>query len=89
MSVLRRQTRRQVLKGAIAGAAGLALGAPALRLQASSQAASAPASTPANTLRLSDDLFVITLPGEANVVAQTGRDGVLLVDGVSAAGSKS
>jgi cyclase len=38
-------------------------------------------------LRLSDDLFVVRLPGEANVIAQTGGGGVLLVDGGSAAGS--
>ena len=41
----------------------------------------------AGTLRLSDDLFVVSIPGEANVVAQTGADGVLLVDGGSAAAS--
>ena len=29
------------------------------------------------TLRLSDDLFLVTMPGEANVVAQTGANGVL------------
>jgi cyclase len=75
------QTRRQILKHAMAGAAGLALGAPALRLSALSQAAS----LPANTLRLGDDLFVISLPGQANVVARTGADGVVLVDGASAA----
>jgi glyoxylase-like metal-dependent hydrolase (beta-lactamase superfamily II) len=37
--------------------------------------------------RLSDDLFVLRRPGEANVVAHTGADGVLLVDGGSAAAS--
>ena len=36
---------------------------------------------------MADDLFVITIPGEANVVAQTGPDGVLLVDGASAKAS--
>jgi glyoxylase-like metal-dependent hydrolase (beta-lactamase superfamily II) len=36
---------------------------------------------------LGDDLFVVSIPGEANVVAQTGAGGVLLVDGVSAAAS--
>src|SRR5262249_42168557 len=36
---------------------------------------------------LSDALFVLTLPGQANVIAQTGTDGVLLVDGGPAAGS--
>jgi glyoxylase-like metal-dependent hydrolase (beta-lactamase superfamily II) len=35
----------------------------------------------AGTLRLSDDLFVVRIPGEANVVAQTDAKGVLLVDG--------
>jgi cyclase len=65
-------TRREILKAAIGGAAGLVLGAPALR---------------AGTLKLADDLHVVQLPGETNVVAQTGADGVLLVDGTSAAGS--
>ena len=37
--------------------------------------------------RLSDDLFIVKLPGEANVVAQIDAKGVLLVDGGSAAGS--
>ena len=66
-----------MLKAALAGAAGVALGAPVGRLSA--QGASAPA-----VLKLSDDLFVVTLPGEANVVAQTGGGGALLVDGASA-----
>jgi glyoxylase-like metal-dependent hydrolase (beta-lactamase superfamily II) len=63
------------LKAAIGGAAGIALGGPVLRL-----AAQAP-----GIQRLSDDLFVVTLPGEANVVAYTASDGVILVDGASAA----
>ena len=66
-------TRRQILKAAIGGAAGLVLGAPVRRL------AAAPAQTvsqAAGTLRLSDDLFVVRIPGEANVVAHTGADGV-------------
>lgn len=74
------QTRRQLLKAAMGGAAGLVLGTP---LRGLAQAPVAPASA----LRLSDDLFVVTIPGEANVVAQTGREGVLLVDGGSAAAS--
>jgi len=41
----------------------------------------------AGTLRLADDLFVVRLPGEANVVAHTGADGALLVDGASAGAS--
>ena len=78
------QTRRQMLSAAIGGAAGIVLGAPVRRLSAApAQAASdAPA-----TLRLGDDLFVVRIPGEANVVAHTGAGGVLLVDGGSAGAS--
>ena len=79
-----RHTRRQILKGAIGGAAGIVLGAPVLRLTAAPAQAGAEG---AGTLRLSDDLFVVRIPGEANVVAQTDAWGVLLVDGGSAAGS--
>lgn len=39
--------------------------------------------------RLADDLFVIRLPGEQNVIAQTGTNGTLLVDGGSAAASSA
>jgi cyclase len=74
------QTRRQLLKAAMSGAAGLVLGAP---LRGLAQVPAAPVST----LRLSDDLFVISIPGEVNVVAQTDKEGVVLVDGGSAAGS--
>ena len=75
-------SRRLILKTAIAGAAGIALGAPVLR------AAAQPQPLPgADPQRLADDLFVIRIPGEANVVAQTTGGGVLLVDGCSAAGS--
>ena len=73
-------TRRQVLKAAVCGGAGLVLGAPVRRLYG----ASAQLSQDAGTLRLNDDLFVVRIPGEANVVAQTGAGGVLLVDGGSA-----
>jgi glyoxylase-like metal-dependent hydrolase (beta-lactamase superfamily II) len=62
----------------------VALAAPALRLTG------APAQTPSpdsGTLKLADDLFVVRIPGEANVVVHTSADGVLLVDGGSAAGS--
>jgi glyoxylase-like metal-dependent hydrolase (beta-lactamase superfamily II) len=79
----RRQTRRQLLKSAIGGAAGIALGAPALRLAAQTASASTQA------LRLADDLFVITMSGEANVVAQAASGGVLLVDGMSARASEA
>ena len=74
-----------MIKSAMAGAAGIVLAAP---LRGLAQSAPAPAGTlPAGTLRLSDDLFVVTIPGQANVVVQTGRDGVLLVDGCAAAAS--
>jgi glyoxylase-like metal-dependent hydrolase (beta-lactamase superfamily II) len=64
-------TRRQLLQAGI----GL-IAAPALAQTG-----------PPGILTLSDDLFVITLPGEANVVAQTSAAGVLLVDGASARGA--
>jgi len=77
----RDQTRRELLKSVIGGAAGIAFGAPVLRLIAQTPAS-------AQTLRLADDLFVISMPGEANVVAQTMNGGVLLVDGMSAKSSE-
>jgi len=72
------------LKAAIGGAAGFVLGAPVLRLSGA-QAQAVPES--AGTLRLADDLFIVRIPGEANVVAQTDANGVLLVDGGSAGAS--
>src|SRR5438128_8816553 len=69
--------RRHMLKAAFGGAAGIVVGTPVLRLL----------SQDTGTLKLSDDLFVVKIPGESNVVAQTAADGVLLVDGGSAAGS--
>jgi glyoxylase-like metal-dependent hydrolase (beta-lactamase superfamily II) len=81
---LRGITRRHILKGAIGGAAGLILGGPARMPSAAAQ--TAPSGVP-NTLQLADDLFVISIPGEANVVAQTSASGVLLVDGGSAKAS--
>jgi cyclase len=72
-----------------AGGAGMVLGAPVIRLF----------SQDTGTQKLSDDLFILSVPGEAgeaqarqraasiNVIAQTTADGVLLVDGGSAAGS--
>jgi glyoxylase-like metal-dependent hydrolase (beta-lactamase superfamily II) len=67
------------LKGAIGGAAGLVLGRPRRSL-----AASQAVSDGSGIVRLSDDLFVIGIPGEANVVAHTDANGALLVDGGSA-----
>jgi glyoxylase-like metal-dependent hydrolase (beta-lactamase superfamily II) len=75
-------SRRQLLKTAVAGTAGI-LGAPALRL-----AFAQPPETSGNT-KLADDLYIVRIPGEASVVAHTGRDGVLLVDGGSASGSNA
>jgi len=66
------------------GAAGMVLGLPVPRL------AAAGAQTPsrsAGILRLSDELFVVAVPGEPNVVAHTGADGVVLVDGGTAGAS--
>jgi len=62
-------------------AAGVILGAPIMRFSAQAQTGAA------NTQKLADDLFIVTIPGEANVVAQTTASGVVLVDGGSAAGS--
>jgi glyoxylase-like metal-dependent hydrolase (beta-lactamase superfamily II) len=73
------------LKGAI-GAAGLVLGAPVRRLTGAPAQAVREGS---GTLRLSDDLFVVRVPGESNVVAHTRSDGVLLVDGVSTGSADS
>ena len=72
------QTRRNLLRTAIAGTAGI-LGAPALRLSF--------AQRPEGNNKLGDDLYVVRVPGQAAVVANTSRDGVLLVDGGSTAGS--
>jgi cyclase len=68
------QTRRELLKAALGGAAGLVLGSPFLHAQAGAE-------------RLADDLFIVRLPGEANVVVQTSPNGAVLVDGASAKGS--
>ena len=76
------QTRRQLLKAAIGGAAGLALGAPVLRLNAGIQT-----SSETGPLKLADDLFLLRIPGESNILAQTDEKGILLVDGGSAKAS--
>lgn len=74
-------TRRQLLKTAVAGTAGI-LGAPALRLAFAQQPET-------GNLKLADDLYIVRVPGEAAVVAQTDSNGVLLIDGGSAAGSSA
>ena len=68
-------TRRDILKGAAAGAASLFFNSTALAAQATVQD---------GPLQLASDLFVVRIPGEANVLAQATGGGVLLVDGGSA-----
>jgi glyoxylase-like metal-dependent hydrolase (beta-lactamase superfamily II) len=58
----------------VAGAAGFRLWA-----QAAPEAS--------GNARLADNLYIVRVPGEASVVAETSANGVLLVDGGSAAGS--
>ena len=73
-----------MLCSALAGATGFALRAGSPR----PAAAQAPASSGSPDLqRLTDDLFVVRIPGESNVVAQATGGGVLLVDGCSAKGA--
>src|SRR5688572_18170104 len=79
-------TRREILRAALGGAAGIALGASVARLGATP--AQAP-SLAAGTVSLADDLFLLRTPGQTNVVAQTGPDGIVLVDGVSAGASEA
>jgi glyoxylase-like metal-dependent hydrolase (beta-lactamase superfamily II) len=79
-----RHTRRQLLNAALGGAAGIALGGPA-RLLAAAQAAGPAVAT----LRLADDLFVLTAPDGTNVVVRTGAEGAVLVDGGSPATSRA
>ena len=69
--------RRQVLKLAAAGAAGFVFGRRAF----------AQSDSTGGIQKLADDLYVVRLPGEAAVVVQTDEKGVLIVDGMSAAGS--
>jgi glyoxylase-like metal-dependent hydrolase (beta-lactamase superfamily II) len=81
-------TRRQVIKAALGGAAGLMLG---VRRASAAQAdiRLKPDSTQIRpeSVHLADDLFLIQIPGEANVIAHTSTAGVLLVDGGSARGA--
>jgi cyclase len=78
-------SRRHLIQRVIGGAAGLALGVSARRVSAA--APQAVSGSTSSTLRLADDLFVLQLPGEANVVVQTAAGGVVLVDGASAKAS--
>jgi glyoxylase-like metal-dependent hydrolase (beta-lactamase superfamily II) len=76
-----------VLKGAVAGAAGFAFGAPVRSLFAQAAPAESGPAKAGHYVRLSDDLFLIQIPGEANIVAHTSAAGVLLIDGGSAKAS--
>ena len=51
--------------------------------------AATPSQAPAAITTLADDLHLIAIPGQPNVLAQTGRDGVLLVDGCAADASET
>ena len=76
-------TRRHLLKGVVGGAAGFVLGTSRRVSAAAAQAVSGSTSVQ----RLADDLFVLQLPGEANVIAHTTAAGVVLIDGGSAKAS--
>ena len=80
------RTRREILKSAIGIAGGIVLTAPVRRVAAGTAQAAA---EPSGTVRLADDLFLLRLPGQTNVVAHTGADGLVLVDGVSADASEA
>ncbi len=82
-------SRRHLLKGAIGGATGFVLGGFTRGVSAASPQAVSGSAVPGTgtAQRLADDLFVLQLPGEANVVAHTTPGGVVLVDGGSAKAS--
>jgi glyoxylase-like metal-dependent hydrolase (beta-lactamase superfamily II) len=79
----RLQTRRELLRAAL-GASAIAVGAPIL---GGSAAWAQAAQDTGGTVKLAEDLYLLKLPGEANILAQIDAKGVLLVDGGSAAGS--
>ena len=74
------QTRRQVLKAAVGTAAGIVLAGRKVFAEQGEVRIK-----PDSTEMLADDLFVIRIPGQHNIVAHTSAEGVLLVDGGSAA----
>ncbi len=78
-------SRRHLLKGVVGGAAGFVLGV-APRVSAAQAQAVSGTTVPGNSAvqRLADDLFLVQLPGEANIIVQTSPSGVVLVDGGSA-----
>ena len=72
-----RSDRRTFIKSAAVGIVGMSLPGGLF----------AQTATDSGALKLSDDLFILRQPGEANVLAQIDAKGVLLVDGGSARGS--
>ena len=66
-------TRRQILHATVGSVAGLVFGGRRVSTQG----------VAAGVERLTDDLFVLRIPGETNVLAHIAGDGVVLVDGVS------
>ena len=68
-------TRRQILHATVGSVAGVVFASAARRLAAQDVAPGAE--------RLTDDLFVLRIPGETNVLAHVAGDGIVLVDGVS------
>jgi cyclase len=80
-------TRRHLLKGVVGGAAGLVLGASRVSGGAAQAVSANTVLENSAVQRLTDDLFVLQLPGEANVVAHTTAGGVVLIDGGSAKAS--
>jgi len=72
--------RRTFIQTAIAGVAGMSLPGTLF---------SQTAAVSADTLKLADDLYIVKVPGEANVLVQIDSKGALLVDGASAKGSEN
>jgi Zn-dependent hydrolases, including glyoxylases len=78
-------SRRDLLKGVVGGAAGFVLGVAPRVSAAQAQTVSGNTVAGNSTVqRLADDLFLVQLPGEANIIVQTSPSGVVLVDGGSA-----
>lgn len=66
-------TRRQILHATVGSVAGVVFGGRRVSTQDGA----------AGVERLTDDLFVLRIPGETNVLAHIAGDGLVLVDGVS------
>ncbi len=81
----RRQTRREMLKTVLGGGVATALGGSVFGAGRASRRAQTDAG---ESIELGGGVFVVRVPGQANVVARADADGVLLVDGGSAEGSE-